>query len=872
MNKTFKSVWCEETGTFVAAAEISKARGKKSSGRVLATALIAGIVSFGGAAQAADYSLENLKIVDGVGGDAVASGAGSIALGTAANAQGATGGDYSAIAIGSGAKALGQATLSIGEASQANGNRSSAIGNSSQAIGISASAFGTDAKALSDGATALGSGAQATGVNAVAVGRNAVASDNSVALGNGSTTTADLAAPAYRPGATAVSGIASAANGEVSVGAAGAERRVTNVAAGAAATDAVNVSQLQSEAIKSDNIGISTATALGGGATYNPDGTITAPSYSVGGTTVGDVGAAISRLDDGTAQNATDIASLQGDVTNLDGRVTQNTTDFTNLQNGLNNGEVGLVKQDATTKAITVAADKAGTSVNIAGMDGDRTLSGVKDGALAADSTEAVNGSQLFATNERIGVAEGNITTIQGDVSNLDGRVTQNTSDINSLQNSLNNGEVGLVKQDATTRSITVARDTDGTIVDFSDKDAKARTLTGVANGAVLQDSKEAVNGGQLFGMSTSVANALGGDSKVQPDGSLSAPNFSVGGTTVHSVGDAITNLDDRTTANSQSIDELTHSVNSGSLGLVQQDETTRDITVARGTDGATVDFAGTAGSRVLTGVAAGAVNATSVDAVNGSQLYGVSNSVANALGGGSTVAADGSITAPTYTVNDTTYGSVNEALQGLAGNINNKGSGTTQTVVEKVIVSGEPNAQLATTGDAPAVATGDNAAALGAGAAASANNSVALGAGSTTGNRENTVSVGSAGNERAIANVADAVMATDAVNKRQLDTAVESSRAYTDQAIGQVQAEIGRARRDSNAAAASSMAVANLPQSIIPGRGMASAAVSNMDGESAVAVGISKVADSGRWVTKLSGTVNTRGNVGVGAGIGFHW
>jgi len=119
---------------------------------------------------------------------------------------------------------------------------------------------------------------------------------------------------------------------------------------------------------------------------------------------------------------------------------------------------------------------------------------------------------------------------------------------------------------------------------------------------------------------------------------------------------------------------------------------------------------------------------------------------------------------------------------------------------------------------------------------------------------------------------VADGVMDTDAVNKRQLDSVSASSRAYTDERINQVQSDIADVKRDANGAAAAAMAVATLPQSVIPGRGMASAAVSNMDGESALAVGISKVSENSRWVTKLAGTVNTRGNVGVSAGIGFHW
>ncbi|MEM5381969.1 hypothetical protein, partial [Paraburkholderia azotifigens] len=80
-------------------------------------------------------------------------------------------------------------------------------------------------------------------------------------------------------------------------------------------------------------------------------------------------------------------------------------------------------------------------------------------------------------------------------------------------------------------------------------------------------------------------------------------------------------------------------------------DATTRNITVAKDTDGTLVDFTGTAGVRKLTGVANGDVNATSVDAVNGSQLYNVAQSTANAIGGGSTVNSDGTISNPAYVI-----------------------------------------------------------------------------------------------------------------------------------------------------------------------------------------------------------------------------
>ncbi|MBO9652345.1 MAG: YadA-like family protein, partial [Variovorax sp.] len=426
------------------------------------------------------------------------------------------------------------------------------------------------------------------------------------------------------------------------------------------------------------------------------------------------------------------------------------------------------------------------------------------------------------------------------------------------------------VQQDASTRSITVAKSADGSSVDFTGT-AGARTLTGVAAGAINAGSLDAVNGSQLYGVSNSVASALGGGSTVNPNGTVSAPTYTVGGTTVNNVGDAVTNLDTRTTANTADIQSLTSMVDNGSVGLVQQDASTRSITVAKSADGSSVDFTGTAGARTLTGVAAGAINAGSLDAVNGSQLYGVSQSVASALGGGSTVNPNGTVSA-SYKVNDNIYTNLNDALQGLAGDVQNAGSRL--TVVESIVSTTQESSHLATSGDTgqAAVASGEHAVAIGSGASALANNSVALGAGSTTGDRENVVSVGSAGNERAIANVADGVTATDAVNKRQLDSVAESSKAYTDASVQQVQKDIARVRRDANAAAAAAMAVATLPQSILPGRGMVSASVSTIAGESAMAIGISKVSENSRWVTRVAGTANTRGDAGVSAGIGFHW
>ncbi|MDI7066114.1 hypothetical protein QMO17_33260, partial [Klebsiella pneumoniae] len=77
------------------------------------------------------------------------------------------------------------------------------------------------------------------------------------------------------------------------------------------------------------------------------------------------------------------------------------------------------------------------------------------------------------------------------------------------------------------------------------------------------------------------------------------------------------------------SVTNITNQINSGELGLVQQDQTSRNLTVGAATDGTQISVAGTAGNRVMTGVAAGSLTASSNDAVNGSQLYATNQNVA---------------------------------------------------------------------------------------------------------------------------------------------------------------------------------------------------------------------------------------------------
>jgi autotransporter adhesin len=188
------------------------------------------------------------------------------------------------------------------------------------------------------------------------------------------------------------------------------------------------------------------------------------------------------------------------------------------------------------------------------------------------------------------------------------------------------------------------------------------------------------------------------------------------------------------------------------------------------------------------------------------------------------------------------------------------------------------------------AIASGANSTALGADTKATASGSVALGQGSVA-DRANTISVGAAGSERQITNVAAGTQTTDAVNVGQLNqglsqnlseanqytnNAFAGSKQYTDNAVAGANAytdsRVNSAVKDARGGIASAIATANLPQAFIPGKGMISVAGGTYSGQSAVALGISKASENGRWVVKGSASSDTRGNFGAGAGVGFHW
>ena len=123
------------------------------------------------------------------------------------------------------------------------------------------------------------------------------------------------------------------------------------------------------------------------------------------------------------------------------------------------------------------------------------------------------------------------------------------------------------------------------------------------------------------------------------------------------------------------------------------------------------------------------------------------------------------------------------------------------------------------------------------------------------------------AGNQR-ITGVADGVEATDAVNYSQLsalDSRLNSNMSDLGYRIDEVE-------DDANAGISAAMAMSSLPQAYISGKSLIGGGIGTYNGESAVAIGFSKLSNDGRWVIKVNGTADTQGNVGGAIGAGFHF
>ncbi|WP_193660725.1 YadA-like family protein [Brucella intermedia] len=825
---------------------------------------------------------ENSSAV-GRAANASAQNSSAIGNGTVANATGATALGYSADATGANSTALGINAAASGFGSFAGGSGATASGQNSIAIGSSsvagdgAIALGLNSAATGSDAIAAGVGAAASGAGSLALGLNADASTaNSVALGANSATADAVATASGTINGTSYNFAGAAPAGTISIGAVGTERTLTNLAAGrldATSTDGVNGSQLfaTNQAVDTigtnlDGLGASTATALGGGATFNPiDGTVTTPSFTIQGTNAGSVGEAFSAVDGNLTSINTAMAEINAGSGIMYFRANSGLPD--SQANGANSVAIG-------PNSIAAGANSfaAGNGANAGGQDAIAIGRGTQTthGAVAVGLNASATGNDTFAF--------GTGSSASG-ASSLAFGLNAHAATANSVALGAGSVTADVVATadgaiNGTTYSFAGVAPTGTVSIGAAGSE---RTLTNLAAGRLDATSTDAVNGSQLFAtnqavdllgtglgnLGSSVAAGLGGATVYDPATNSIITGLDVGGTSYTNVQEALTAVNATAGAGFFVQANGDSSTNIAPGGTVQflngkNIEVSREdgnITVATSADlevdsltlasGQVFDASGLSmNGSGITGLSAGAIAAGSTDGVNGGQIYGVSQSVADIFGGGAIVNPDGTIGAPTYVIQGGSYNNVGDAfgavnnnltdLNNSIGDINNgngikyfRANSTLEdaqavgsdsvSVGPASIAAGNGSVAMgngASAGGNTSIALGNASAADGAasvaigdGATASEANSVALGAGSTTeavvattgttirgqeytfagGAPVGTVSVGSEGGERTVTNVAAGRISadsTDAVNGSQLNA--------TNQALENVEAGVG--------------------------------------------------------------------------------
>ncbi|EEQ0774878.1 autotransporter adhesin SadA [Salmonella enterica subsp. enterica serovar Saintpaul] len=690
MNRIFKVLWNAATGTFVVTSETAKSRGKKNGRRKLAVSALIGLSSIMVSADALANAGNDTG--DGVTPTGTQTGGkGWIAIGTDATANTYTNVDGASAAMGYKASAMGKWSTAIGSYSQSTGDSSLALGVKSVSAGDRAIAMGASSSASGSYSMAMGVYANSSGAKSVALGYKSVASGaTSSALGYQATASGDDSA-AFGNGAKAIgtnsvalgSGSVAQEDNSVAVGNSTTQRQITYVAKGdinSTSTDAVTGAQIYS-------LSQSVADRLGGGASVNSDGTVNAPLYEVGTGIYNNVGSALSALNTSITNTEASVAGLAEDALLWDESISAFSASHTGNASKITNLAAGTLAADSTDavngsqlfdtneKVDKNTADIATNTTNINSLSdsvttltddallwdaasgafsakhngNDSKITNLAAGTLAADSTDAVNGSQLFDTNEKVDQNTADITTNTNSINQNTTDIATNTTSINNLSDSITTLTDDALLWDAASGTFSASRS------------GSASKITNLAAGTLAADSTDAVNGSQLYETNQKVDQNTSAIADINTSiTNLSSDNLSWNETTSSfsaSHGSSTTNKITNVAAGELS-EESTDAVNGSQLFETNEkvDQNTTDIaanttnitqnstaienlntsvsdintSITGLTDNAllwdedTGAFSANHGGSTskITNVAAGALSEDSTDAVNGSQLY----------------------------------------------------------------------------------------------------------------------------------------------------------------------------------------------------------------------------------------------------------
>ena len=676
---------------------------------------------------------------------------------------------HRATAIGMQNEVSGYRGTAIGQNNVVTEGRALALGASNRSQGESSVAIGNISAALGDSTIAIGHQAQtANGVErAIALGADSRANNaDDIALGSQAVTAKAIGTAGVTLNGTNYAFAGKTPIGTLSIGRADFERTITNVAAGrvsATSTDGVNGSQLHATnlalvdlnagavkydrksdgSVNKDNITLEGAISTDGGVT--------------GGTKITNLAQGAVNKDSTDAVNGSQLNSsaqsvgdlIGGGVTNVGGAVTgpftANGTDYNNIaeaiegesaaaktevEEGKNISVTSTTGTDGQTIYTVATADEVefdkvtvgnttittdgltivgGPSITTAGINaGGKKVTNVADGEIAEDSTDAVNGSQLYALGDNItnifggnanyannqiiwtnigGTGKDTIdeaiqyvnnqatnanqgwkvitdsgtaatsTVKPGDIVNIKGDTASGVT----VTNSGNDITVGLGDQITVgTGANAVSIDGNGGTIQVGDINIDGTTNTITAGKVSLNGDSGTVNG--LTNITWNPADIVSGQAATEDQLKQVADNAAQAAAAAKST---VTEGENVTVTQSKNADGSTN----------YQVATKKDVTFDSVTSGSVsadkvivgnvvIDQAGiSAGGNKVSNLADGTISSTSKDAINGSQLHASNTNIYNYLGGGANYETN---TGPTYNVGGGSHNNVGDALDAL--------------------------------------------------------------------------------------------------------------------------------------------------------------------------------------------------------------
>ncbi|HHT7640706.1 YadA-like family protein [Pasteurella multocida] len=779
-------------------------------------------IAIGRNAEAVGGETANIAI----GENAKADASGAIVLGKDAEARSLKVGDkkfgaYSAIVIGNEAKAIAKQAEAGKE--QENPKDAIAIGSKAEAHYASTIALGFGAKSDTKAqAVSIGYNSNAKGYQAIAFGSEAKTTENagsSIAFGTKAQTRASSSLAIGMQAETGFEGSTSALDGAyaVALGREAKAKRENTLAFGyKAVADHKDAVALGANSVTAEAVATNDATV--NGFTYSGfAGKTPLATVSVG------------------------KASAERTITNVAaGRINATSTDAINgsqlylALNALGNvGNTLVTNVLGGNAAINTTGDKAGTLTmsNIGGTGADTI-----DAAIAAVKTQAAQKTQV--------VAGDNITVTQGGTAENPTYTVATKKDVKFDSVIAGNDTDGGTKIDKDGLTFV---NKDGNKVENSPSitktgiDAGNQKVTNVQNGNIVKDSKDAVNGGQLFAQGEGVKNIIGGNTTYDP-ATGTYTNADIGGTGASTIHDAIAAINTSAKAAKTEVVQGENIVVTSAPGAngntVYTVATAKEVTFDKTTVGSVVTDKNT---NDITGLSnktlGGDTFAKNGRAASEEQLNATQTNLATLLGGNAQN-TNGNVTMTD--IGGTGKNNINDAIKASRNEVK---QGKNMVVTPTVGANGQTVYEVAT---ADKVAFDE----------------VKVG-GITMDGTTNKIS--------GIAKGDISENSTDAVNGSQLYE-LQQKIAKSGDNYNILNNRINKVDKDLRAGIAGANAAAGLPQAYIPGKSMVAVAAGTYKGQNAIALGMSRISDNGKVIIKLTGNTNSRGDFGASIGAGYQW